>query len=158
MELLPLFVWAVFHLPSPPSLHRPVELTPIPDSKLIRLLEETHVKVIGHVPLPARVSLLRALVRFEGVPRNHNLGNVGGPPGLPYHRIGRGRYLSFDTFDDAAVALLTLLHDRCSGALEYANTGDPLGFALRLRRCGYHETDPEVYGRNLKILTHQRFD
>lgn len=161
MNLLAIFLWAAIelsHKSQPRPLRRPIALTPIRDAELTRVLVAAHDDVFGVVPRATRLQLLRALVRLEGVPRNHNLGNVGAPKGAPFHKIGGSRFRSFETFDEAAHALLTLLHKRCAGALLYADAGDPMGFAVHLRRCGYHETDMSVYGRSLRILVRQHFD
>lgn len=136
-------------------------LTPIDAVELARVLRASHQHVFDRPVTDNGLAMAWAQVAFENaggrVSYNHNLGNVcsgTGTSGEPYFRLGRYRFRSFDSFDDAADAYWRVIK-KCSPALRSFNAGLPHDAAARLKRCRYYEADEELYSKNLSMLFYQ---
>lgn len=157
MFLILSFVVALF-TPSmaPPSRLQEKVLTPIDDQELVTVLQETHIEVFGQPAPKARIAVAWAQIALENgrgkVAFNHNLGNIGPYRGYPYYKHGLSAFRAFPNFHEAAKVYWELLRDRCSAAMFSFDAMNAQYTSMKLRRCGYHGADVEIYGRGLGAL------
>jgi hypothetical protein len=139
---------ALLHLPDAPE---PIGLS-IDGAR--RELTAAHVEVFGRRASAARLSLLVAQVRLEGLALpGRNLGGLERVPGAPWVQVDRLTQLrAFWRYQDAARAYLILLGRNCRGALHAMDSGDPDVTAAALARCGWYRAPERWYAAGLRAL------
>lgn len=157
MTLVLTFILALLTTPALyPPLHQVERATPISDTELITVLQEAHIEVFGQPAPRARIAVAWGQIALENgrgkATYNHNLGNIGPYRGYPYYKHGLSKFRAFADFHEAAKVYWELLRDRCSAAMFSFDAMNAQYTAMKLRRCGYHGADVEVYGRGLGSL------
>jgi hypothetical protein len=155
---LPLVAFAILLLgipnPLPPP---PTGLTPATVAELRDALRQGHMDAFGYAPSPNRLRLALAQAELETGRgkrmRGQNLGNLGAGPHAVSYRVAGYRFAAYRSLRDGALAYWILMASRCSMALRRFDDGDPMGAGAVLRRCGYHHSDPVVYGNLLRALS-----
>lgn len=119
-----------------------------------REIAAAHVEVFGRRASAARLSLLVAQVRLEGlVLPGRNLGGLERVRGEAWVQVDRVTQLrAFRTYQDAARAYVALLGRHCRGALHVMDGGDPAETARRLRICGWYRAPEAWYAAGLAAL------
>jgi hypothetical protein len=159
MHTVFVFVLSVF-LQFPVFFHMPIEdkpvLTPLGEKQLMNVLKHTHQEVFDRPASRERLAMAWAQVALENgrgkLTLNHNLGNVGAIKNQRYYRKGPARFRSFSAFHEGGRAYWNVLKNNCAGALQTFRSMDPMLTAKKLRRCGYHRTEVELYGKVLHGL------
>jgi hypothetical protein len=153
------FIIALFATPSflpPHAMQETKTATPIGDVELATVLRDAHLEVFGEPASKARLAVAWGQIAFENgrgkETFNYNLGNIGPYKGRPYYKQGLSRFRAFTGFHEAAKVYWELLRDRCSGAMHSFDAMDALYTATKLRRCGYHGADIDLYARGLGSL------
>jgi hypothetical protein len=158
--ILPLvaFAIALLHVPNPLPAP-PTGLTPAAVDELRDALRAGHMDAFGYPPSPNRLRLALAQAELETgrgkKMRGNNPGNLGASPGEPHYRVGGAPFRAFRSLRGGASAYWILLASRCAMALRRFDDGDPIGAGYSLHRCGFHRSDPAVYGNLLRALSRQ---
>lgn len=140
---------------------RPVDVaavrTPIGEKSVLDVLDRAHVEVARSRAPRARLLMVWSLVALENGRGKkvfgNNLGNLGDATRTkPRFKLRDGGYYqAFPTPAAGAARLWTVLR-RCKAAMAAFDAGDGGQAGLALRRCGYHRTDPGLYGASLRSL------
>lgn len=118
-------------------------LTPVSELQLAEALIVAHRDVAKKRANGHRISVAWAQVALESGrgarTRAYNIGQIDN---------GKARY---KTLREGAQAYWRAV-GRCKSSLGYFDVGDAYGAGKSLRKCGYHRTDPEVYGEAMRKL------
>jgi len=139
-------------------LQRDKQLTPLSDVQLVRALRDSHVENFGFEPSPAKLAMAWAQVALENGQGkfvwNHNLGNIGSPPGTSHEFYVHSSYTSYRSFEgylEGGVAYWRTVR-RCGSAWANFEVGNATASALYLKNCGYYGADTDQYVRGMNEL------
>ncbi len=129
--------------------------TPIEVVELARVLKEGHKKAFGKYPSNNRLAVGWAQVALESgqgkIVYNHNLGCITSSKNRPYY-IKKHRFRAHKTFLEGATDYWKVVHKMCKSAFIYFDKGQPYNAALRLKQCGYYESNASQYGKAMTQL------
>jgi hypothetical protein len=156
--VIALVAFAILLLGIPNPLPPPsTGLTPATAQELRDALRLGHLDAFGYPPSVNRLRLALAQAELETGQgrrmRGNNLGNIGAGPNAVAYKVAGYKFAAYRSLREGALAYWILLASRCSMALRRFDDGDPMGAGHSLRRCGYHHSDPVVYGSLLRALS-----